>query len=99
MIGENLFGDTNTGPIVICPKDTGDNLALWAKNNQPLLIQSLAISGALLFRNYKINGARHFEHNAGSLSDAPLLKYSIVPLRVPTSGVIFIPLRNISVIK
>lgn len=48
-------------PLVVQPSSEELNLVTWAKSNQTWIEDNLRKHGGILFRNFKISGAREFE--------------------------------------
>ena len=55
-----LDSDKKT-PIVIFPEDIGASIEAWTKENEQEFSEYLRDYGAILFRKFKINGARSFQ--------------------------------------
>jgi alpha-ketoglutarate-dependent taurine dioxygenase len=61
-------------PLLIEPQAKGLNLASWAESNREFIERQLLLSGALLFRGFKVDDASQFEQVARAIS-GELLDY------------------------
>ncbi|HEY0174538.1 MAG TPA: amino acid adenylation domain-containing protein [Pyrinomonadaceae bacterium] len=62
-------------PLVVRPEAEDLDLALWAKNDLPLVERQLAEHGAVLFRGFNVNTLEDFGHVSRAVS-TELLDYS-----------------------
>ena len=62
-------------PVLLTPKDIGFNLHAWAGKNGDTIDELLHQYGGIVFRNFKINGARHFEKLVAAVGQEELLEY------------------------
>lgn len=67
-----VVGDHESAPIVITKNEIGPNLVEWMTNNKSEFSDLLEKCGAVLFRGFKINGAKQFEKLIMNSSGQPL---------------------------
>jgi alpha-ketoglutarate-dependent taurine dioxygenase len=57
----SFLNDERKLPVLLTPKDIGFNLHGWVAENGELIDELLYKYGGIVFRNFKINGTKHFE--------------------------------------
>lgn len=76
MTCEERARDTGLAqPLVLTPKELGPNLAGWIRDNIDALNRQLHEHGAILFRKFKVNGARDFEEVVAAVGE-PIIEYN-----------------------
>src|SRR5512132_195319 len=69
----------DTYPLVISPTAAGVDLAAWAAENRPFILDALAAHGVLLFRGFPIRTALDFEKVAGAICSDLFGEYGDLP--------------------
>ncbi len=69
----------DTYPLLISPTAAGVDLAAWAAENRPFILDALADHGALLFRGFEIKTALDFENVAGAICSDLFGEYGDLP--------------------
>ena len=69
----------DTFPLVLSPTVAGVDLAAWAAENRPFILDALAAHGALLFRGFDLRTPLDFEKAAGSICSDLFGEYGDLP--------------------
>ena len=70
----SFINEQRSAPVLILPNDIGQSIDGWARNNASVIEDILGKYGAILFRKFKINGAKDFERTIEAF-DRNLLEY------------------------
>ncbi|MEO5726426.1 MAG: TauD/TfdA family dioxygenase, partial [Byssovorax sp.] len=73
------FSSGDTYPLVISPTADGVDLAAWAVENRPFILDALAAHGALLFRGFALGTPLEFENVAGAICSELFGEYGDLP--------------------
>jgi alpha-ketoglutarate-dependent taurine dioxygenase len=71
-VRQERLGMGTEGPLVMTPLVSGLDLAGWARQCLPVILQSLHLHGAVLFRGFRVTDASAFERVARAVAGEPL---------------------------
>lgn len=72
LVSASVLEGPHKYPVVFCPDNEDVVAASWAAENKTMIMEKLAHTGAILFRNFNISSVELFQEMFGMLVDEPM---------------------------